>query len=222
MYIRDDLPASKKLVPGVDLPSWFIHDMKALDNKFHFVYHKYNLMWDDLMNYHTGLADHPRFNIHEEFGAECWGWPLTDNEGNPVPEHKWHVWRRVEDVGYYHVIDVASSHGEHLLKILKTLHLQALLRDRGRAAYVEAMKQEQQEEEIKKEILAKEKWEYIQDVNAPLIRKVKENFESGNVRPTNPTKESIMSYPHQKNRSRIIRPLDDSDVGLVGWDDVED
>ena len=47
------------------------------------------------------------------------------------------------------------------------------------------------------------------------FRKAMENFEHGITAPTNPMKESIISYAGQKNRSRIIRPLDDEEGGLV-------
>ena len=67
---------------------------------------------------------------------------------------------------------------------------------------------------------AAEKWRYISDVNRPLLREAMENFDRGHTKPTNPTKDHIMSYPKQEKRSRIIRPLQDEDVGLFGWKDV--
>jgi hypothetical protein len=50
--------------------------------------------------------------------------------------------------------------------------------------------------------------------NKSFMREVKENFERGHVKPTNPTKESIMSYPRQKNFTKTERPLEDREGGL--------
>ena len=48
-----------------------------------------------------------------------------------------------------------------------------------------------------------------------------ENFEFGRTAPTNPTKDIIMSYRGQTNKSKIIRPLNDKDVGLTTWEDLD-
>ncbi len=221
MYTKG-LSASRRLKPGVDLPAWFVNNMLELDDKFHFVYHKWSLMWDDVMNYHTGYLDHPRFSIHEEHMDTCWGWPLTDGEGRPVPEEKWHIWRKVNDTGYYHVIDLSSTSGEHLVKVLDILYHQAKFHDKGRQALIEDMKETQAAAEKKKEDSSKEKWEYLQDHNKPLLKEAMENFGRDKTAPTNPTKDIIFSYANQKNHTKIVRPLTDKDVGLLGWDDVED
>ena len=42
-----------------------------------------------------------------------------------------------------------------------------------------------------------------------------ENFDRGVVAPTNPEKETIVSYGGQTNRSKIVRPLDDEEGGLI-------
>lgn len=219
MYTRG-LPLTRQLKPGVDLPSWFVEQMYGLDDKFHFVFHKWRLIWDDIMNYHTGEEENPRFCIGEQYGEECWGWPLTDGDGNPIREDRWHVWRRVNDVGWYHVIDIVSHTGPHLKKILEVLGREALLRDKGRRAYVDARREKDEEELEKREGLAKDKWEFISKENKGLMRNVHEHFERGQIEATNPTKDQIISYPGQKRRSRIILPMDDKDAGLVTWEDV--
>ena len=38
--------------------------------------------------------------------------------------------------------------------------------------------------------------------------------------PTNPTVEKIVSYAGQKNKTATSRPLEDSDVGLKGIEDL--
>lgn len=219
MYTRSLHPV-KELKPGLDLPRWFIDDMLSVDDKFHFVFHRWRLLWDDLMNYQTGSQEDPRFAIDEFHGQECWGWPLTDNEGEPVPENRWHVWRRVNDFGYYHVIDLASRTDPiHLNRVVNLIGREAKLRDKGRKAYMEAKREAQEAEMLHLEEEKADKFGLLSKENAGLVRKAKENFERGHTAPTNPQKDVIMSYKGQKNRSRIVRPVSDEEAGLVTWED---
>jgi len=59
----------------------------------------------------------------------------------------------------------------------------------------------------------------VQDENKWLMRNAMENMERNVTAPTNPTVGQIISYPGQKNRGTMERPLEDEDVGLVGFDD---
>jgi hypothetical protein len=213
---------SRVLKPGLDLPVWFIDDLLSIDRNFHFVFHDWRLVWDDVMNKYTGSLEDPRFCVGLKYEKECWGWPLTDNEGHPIPENRWHVWNHVNDVGYYHVIDINSRKPEHLKRIAKLIHKEAKLKDQGRRAYIDAKIEQQELELERKEQLGRDKWEFLAKENEPLLRKAKENFELGKWDPTNPTKEQIMSYPNQDRRSKVITPLEDEDVGLATWDDVND
>ncbi len=220
MY-RRKLPLTRELHVGVDLPVWFISDLKAIDKRFVFVYHKWRLIWDDVMNGHTGSIDDPRFCIGEFQGRECWGWPLRDNEGNPVPDERWHLWRFAPDYGWSHIIDVDSYDPDHLKRIVGTIHEHSIMSAMGAKRYA-AWKQSQEEVKEEKRIeLAGDKFDFLEKENRKLTRDAMENFEFGRTAPTNPTKDIIISYPGQKNRSRIVRPLDDKDAGLTTWEDLD-
>ena len=219
--MRPKLTLTRELHPGLDLPRWFIDDLKAIDRRFEFVYHRWKLMWDDVMNQYTGSLEDPRFNIHEFSGEECWGWVLTDNEGNPKPDGTWHLWRLAPDYGYSHVINIADTDPDHLVKVRDCIHEQAIMKNMGHRRYMEWRQQQDEEAERNRIELASDKFAFLEKENRKLTKEAMENFEFGRVKPTMPTKDIITSYPGQKNRSRIIRPLDDKDVGLVTWEDLE-
>jgi hypothetical protein len=205
----------------LDLPHWFIDDLKSIDKNFVFVFHRWQLLWDDVMNQYTGSLEDPRFAIEEFGGEECWGWVLRDEDGDPKPDGTWHIWRLAPDYGYSHVINIASTEPEHLLKVRAAIWEQAIMRNMGHRRYMEWKKEQAEEEERKRVELVTDKFEFLEKENRKLTKEAMENFEFGRTAPTRPTKDIITSYPGQKNRSRIIRPLDDEDVGLVTWEDLD-
>ncbi len=112
--------------PGVDLPCWFYEGIKAVDSNLYFVWHHWRVLYDDVMNQYTGSLDDPRFNIvwKPEYGnEEIWGYPLTDNEGNPIPENRWHIWRLCDPHGWCHVCDVKDTDAKYLSKLLSLIHI---------------------------------------------------------------------------------------------------
>jgi hypothetical protein len=173
------------------------------------------------MNYDTGTIEDCRHSIQEFQGEECWGFPLTDSNGAPIPENKWHVWRKVNDAGWYHVIDIDSRDSGHLRKVLDLVYEEARLRDMGRKAYIDAKQKEQEIAEALPSKLAAEKFDYLEKENRKLTNEAMENFERGYTKPTNPTKQSIVSYPGQTNRTAPVVPITDKEGGLVTWEDLE-
>ena len=95
------------------------------------------------------------------------------------------------------------------------------MKNMGHRQYMEWKKQQAEDEERKRGELAADKFRFLESENRKLTRDAMENFEYGRTAPTKPTKDIITSYPGQKNRSRIIHPLDDEDVGLVTWEDLD-
>jgi len=209
----------KRCVPGVDLPGWFIGDLKSIDKNLHIVWHEWRLLWDDLINQYEGLIEDPRHAINYDHGSLNFGFVLTDGKKAPIPEQKFHVWA-LADYGWYHVIDIASQNEKHLKQIVKTLNREAVLKEKGRAAYMEAKRDAQEDAQKKRENEGVDKFQFIQNENKRLMQTARENFERGHVAPTNPMVEKIISYPGQVNRSKTVRPLDDKEAGLTTWEDV--
>ena len=87
----------KRFTAGVDLPSWFSDNLKSIDRNLYLVWHPFRVIYDDIINQYEGALDDPRFCIHLEHGQENWGFVMTDGNGAPIPECKWHVWRHCHD-----------------------------------------------------------------------------------------------------------------------------
>ncbi len=207
--------------PGIDLPAWFQDDLKAIDSKLYLIWHPYRVMWDNLMNQYEGDAENPRFTIHREHGEENWGFVLTDGKGSPLPEFSWHVWRIAEPHGWSHIVKIEDKSSEYLSLLTSRLYIQARFRDTyGDFAWNKNIKEEQDEAHIKAQDAHQEMFDAVQDENKWLTRNAMDNMERGNTAPTNPTVGQIISYPGQKNRGTIVRPLEDDDVGLKGFEDL--
>ena len=205
----------RECLPGKDLPSWFMDDLKAIDEKLYLVYHPFALMWDNLMNQYTGELEDPRFSIHREHGQECWGWVTTDSNGAPIPEGAWHVWRLWDPHGYTHVVRVDSKEDSYLKTLLDRLYLQGNIRDKeGEHAWSKHLAEEQSIEQQKRQAEADEGFEAVQAENECLTRAARDNMARGVVKPTNPMVEKIVSYGGQKNHTATRRPADDADAGL--------
>ena len=64
-----------------------------------------------------------------------------------------------------------------------------------------------------------DRFEGVSEENSWAMKEAMDNMSRGITDPTNPQREQIISYPRQKKRSRTVRPLEDEDVGLVGFDE---
>ncbi len=211
----------KECMPGKDLPSWFMDDLKSIDEKLYIVFHPFAMIWDDLMNQYEGELEDPRFSIHREYGEEVWGFVTTNGCGEPTPECAWHVWRLAEPHGWAHIVRIESKDGEYLKLMINRLHTQAQFRDRyGDIAWNRNTRSETEEAQVRAQDVHQEMFEAVQEENAWLTRAARDNMSRGVTAPTNPQKETIISYAGQKNRSRLVRPLRDEDVGLKGIEDL--
>jgi hypothetical protein len=179
------------------------------------------MIWDDMMNQYSGELEDPRFTIHQEHGEECWGFVTTYGDGAPIPEGAWHVWRLCEPYGWAHVVRVESKDGEYLQVMVDRLHTQAKFRERyGDIAWNRQIDTEQTLAQEARQDAHQEGFEAAQEENAWLTRNARDNFARGITAPSNPQKETIISYAGQKHRSRLSRPLEDADVGLKGIEDL--
>ena len=208
----------KKVSPnlGLDIPSWFFYNLRAIDQDFYLIKHKYRVMWDSIINEYEGELEDPRFTIHEEFGALNFGFVLTDNVGSPILENAVHLWRHCWPHGWAHILKLESTESEYLKLVLRRLHIQAKFTDRyGFRAWTRRLDEEHSEENEKMMADRQYAQQCLHEENKWLINKAKENYERGNIAPTNPTRDVITSYSGQTNRSKIERPLTDEEGGLV-------
>lgn len=202
---------------GGHLPAWFVEGVKAVDKDLHLVWHPYELIYDDIMNVYEGEEAEGRFSINEVNGQQVWGWPLKEaNSDRPLPNNKWHAWRLCYPYGWAHVAVIEDTHEEYLQLLLRRLHRQATISDSyGNKAYIRATMEEKEQIEQARQKQADELFNDVQAENAWLMRRAMESFDRGETKPTNPQMEKIISYPGQKNHSKIIRPLTDTEGGLV-------
>ena len=202
---------------GIDLPAWFHDEIKCIDKDLYFVWHPFQVIYENVMNQYSGGAEDTRFCINEYCGQEIWGWPLKEADERPIEENRWHLWRLNSCLGWCHVINVASNSPEHLRKVLRELHWQARISEAPMAqkAMVRAMKTDE-EDRMEAAIAARDSlFDDTRKENKAFLKEVKENFERGHVKPTNPQKESVYSFPGQKNFTKTVRPLEDREGGLV-------
>lgn len=205
----------RDFVPGYHLAASFYRDIKSLDSKLHFVWHPWKIMYDNITNQYTGGLEDPRFSIHEFAGEEVWGWPLKDHQGAPVQEAKWHLWRLCWPYGWCHIVGIETDHSEYLSLLINRLHLQAIVREQYGDRAWNLRQRDEQEEQTNKDLDSRQDlFDAVQDENKWLVRRAAENFERGQTAPTNPKKETIVSYAGQKDHSRTVRPLDDTEGGL--------
>ncbi len=219
--LRPSNSTYRAFIPGKDLPSWFMDDLKSIDTKLYIVYHPFAMIWDDLMNQYAGELEDPRFTIHQEYGQECWGWVTTDGGGVPIPEGAWHVWRLCEPHGWSHIVRVESKNGEYLHLMVDRLHTQAQFRERyGDIAWNRRIDTEQTLAQEAAQDAQQEGFEAVQEENSWLTRNARDNMSRGITAPTNPTIEKVISYAGQGNKTATSRPLEDTDVGLKGIEDL--
>jgi hypothetical protein len=55
----------------------------------------------------------------------------------------------------------------------------------------------------------------VMEENRWLLTRAMDNMASGRINATNPTKDIITSFSGQGNKSRIVRPLTDTEGGLI-------
>jgi len=219
--LRPSTSSNRECQPGVDLPTWFLDSLKAIDPKLYVVWHPFSTIWDDMMNQYEGKLEDPRFTIHREHGEEVWGFVTTHGDGSPIIERAWHVWRLCEPHGWAHVVRIDYKSTDYLKLLINRLHLQAQFRDRyGDIAWNRKLASDQGVEQAKKQSQADELFGAMQEENSWLTQRAMDNFQRGKTAPTNPTIEKVMSYAGQKNRTATSRPLDDADVGLKGIEDL--
>lgn len=201
--------------PGTDIPAWFLSDIKSIDKDIQIIFHPYEVIWDDFINEYTGPAEDPRFNIHWEGGYRIFGYPFRTNKDELKPDGRFHLWRHCWPVGWAHILALESTDEVYLKIALNRLYEQAWFRDKyGDVAWNKLNREQQEVIMTQMDKDRREKFGDIQEQNSWLMKKAIENFERGKINPTNPQKDSIVSYSGQKNRSRIIRPLTDEEGGL--------
>lgn len=206
----------RKFVSGLDLPSWFNDELKSIDSNLHLVWHPHRVLWDDIINEYEGSLEDGRFTIHQEHGQENWGFVLSYGDGSPIPDRSWHIWRLCDPFGWAHIVKLEDRGEEYLNLCLKRLWRQATVRNKyGDRAYNKELRDGAQAEHERKVVDRLDLNEQIQKQNSWHLRRAMENFERGIVKPTNPQREQIISYPGQTNKTKTTRPLEDSEGGLV-------
>jgi len=207
---------NKKFHPGVDLPSWFFFNLKGIDKDFYLIWHPYRVLYDNIINEYEGLLEDPRYTINKKFGETNFGFVLTDNIGRPLSDCSWHLWRYCDPFGFAHIIKIEDHHDYYLKLVQKRLYLQAKFTDRyGARAWAHKLDEDQTKEQNNQQKDREYMFKSFQEENNWLMKRAMDEFGRGNIKPTNPKYESIISYSGQRNRSRIIRPLTDKEGGLV-------
>lgn len=169
------------------------------------------------MNQYEGAIDDGRFSIHEEHGQELWGWPLREaNSPAPAVEESWHLWRLCDPFGWCHVVKIEAKEPEYLRLLTKRLDMQARVSDEfGQQEYARMNEKERDAHAASKQADADQLYKDVMEENSWLTRKAKEAFDRGETQPTNPTKDTIITYPGQGTKGRIVTPLSDKEGGLV-------
>lgn len=201
---------------GVDLPREFMDEIHSIDSSIYPVWHPYKVLYDTIMNTHTGELEDPRNTVHMEGSEMVFGFVLTDGKGQSLEDGTWHLWRWSWPHGVAHIIQLKSREPEYLKIVTRMLHVQAKWTDKYGFRSYNALLRDMEED--KREQMMKDREDLFmatQEENDWLLKKAMENMDRGVTAPTNPQKETITSFGGQTNRSRIIRPMDDEDAGLI-------
>jgi hypothetical protein len=215
----------KKCAPGVDLPAAFIYSLKGLDSHLWPVFHPYRIAYDDAVNEYTGPLDDPRYPIVENsgrYGELVFGHVYTDGGGRPTPDGTWHVWRWVDPWGAWaHVINLDSKDVEYLNLVVKRLYLADQYNQKyGFRGYQRMMEEMDLARRAKIQDDKADLMNEISKTNQDMLRRVADNLMRKESRPTNPTKDVIMSGAGLNKRSKITRPITDREGGLILPDDM--
>lgn len=205
---------------GIDLPAEFVYDMRSIDKDFHFIFHPYRLLWDDMVNDYTGSLEDPRYPIVENthrFGQLVMGHVLTNGQDVPTEDGTWHVWRWCEPAAAWaHIINIDSRDEQYLRLVAKRIHLAAVYNDKyGHRGYQQMMEQADIERREKIQDDKTDLMDEISKVNSAMLSRVRDNYERGVVNSTNPTKETIMSGGGLSSARKLVRPLSDREGGLI-------
>lgn len=201
---------------GVDLPAEFIRDLQGIDENLFPVWHAYRMLWDNIINDYAGPIEDPRYQITRDYGELNFGFVLTNARGVPTPDGSWHIWRLCRPHGWAHVINIDSTDTAYLNLLVKRLWLQAQYNDRyGNRGYSRIMEQLDLEKRERAQQERQDMMSEISKVNSAMLSRVASNFASGRVKPTNPTKDIIVSGQGINKRSRITRPISDKEGGLI-------
>lgn len=204
----------KKCELGVDLPAGFIHRLRSIDPDFHVVFHRYNVLWDSILNEYSGSLDDPRYQIKYEYGELNFGFVLTDGQGAPLPDGSWHLWRWCSPHGWGHIVNIDSKDPEYLNFLVERIWLQAQYNDRFGRGYQRKLEEADLERRDKLMTDRVDLMNEIGKANSGMFNRAAENMARGVTAPTAPTKQIITSYRGQKNKSAIVRPITDREGGL--------
>lgn len=212
----------RKCELGLDLPAEFIYDLRSIDRDLFPIFHPYKILWDDLVNDYTGDPSVPRYPIAENSSNFCeliMGHVLTNGQGVPLEDGTWHIWRWCNSVGAWaHIFCVEIKDPVYLNLLVRRLYLQAIFNEKyGHRTYQHMLQNADQDVRDRMVRERDELFGEINKANKGLTSRVMDNFARGKTAVTNPQKETIMSGPGLKNRSRIIRPLetDDKESGII-------
>jgi hypothetical protein len=220
MYRRDGFIYPS---PGTDIPRKFIDDLLSIDQDFVIFFHPYKYVYEDIINEYEGTKDDPRFKIGWYNGDRAFGWVCKNPDGSPQPDNTFHIWRRCKTASnrsLAHIVQLQSHSDEYLKLVTDRLYAQATFRYQyGDFAWNKQVRSDQEAAVKKRQQDKHNEWADIQSENKKFLNKARENMASGRWKPTNPTKEHITSYSGQKSRTKIVRPLEDREGGLVTGDD---
>lgn len=204
-----------QLTPGYDLPTWFLDSLKAIDENFYLVKHPYRVLWDHMFINQYESPD--RYSINTKYNALNFGYVLTDGNEDPIPDNKWHLWRLTRPHGWSHIFTIDHPENFHYLKTIVTrLFIEAQWVDTyGPLSYSHFLNELRLEKQQKLQDGNAAEFADIQKENAWFLKKVKENAERGITKPTNPQKETIASFAGQTSKTRITRPMSDTEGGLI-------
>lgn len=206
----------KKCALGVDLPASFVKDVQAFDNDIYPVFHRYRLLWDNVISDASGTLEDPRMTIEQKYGELNFGFVLTDGDGAPLQEGSWHLWRLCHGYGWAHIIKLESKDPLYLNLVLKNLWLQdkfnRKFRNRGYSRYLESLDIEERHKKIEEQ---RDLMNEIAKANRAMVSRAMDNFGRKITKPTNPEKETIMSGAGISHRSKLIRPATDREGGLI-------
>jgi hypothetical protein len=206
----------KRCALGIDLSASFVHNLWSLDENLFPVWHQYEILWDEITNqYSEGRI------IEYRYGHLNFGFVPKNKDGSPKEDPNsptgtgWHIWELCPDRGWGHVCKLESTDGEYLKLVLNRLYTKTRHDNKygrvGSQSYQKLLDQLNEEQREREQEELRERMDAINEENAWLAKRAMDNFERGNTKPTNPQHETIISYPGQGNRSRIIRPLQDED-----------
>lgn len=214
--LRPRTDSYRQVQPGIDFSCNFLEGLRQIDSGLSVVWHQHRVLWDDIISDYSGRIEDPRYQITQNGAHLDFGFVLKFPDNSPIYDHHWHIWRLSPGVGWCHIVKLEAREREYTDLVLRRLYIQAKWTDKyGFKSYHRLL---EEAEEANLEKLKADREALMSDTHAEnkwLLRRVKENASRGLYKPTNPQKETIVSYPGQAHRSRLSRPLTDEEGGLV-------